>query len=321
MEVKYQIFVSSTFIDLEEERRSVIESIINLGHIPVGMEAFQASDDTQWDYIKRRIDDSDYYVVIVAERYGSELRGKSYTQMEYEYAVDHGGPVAAFLLEDGARKAWPSEKVEFAKKAKVDRFRKLCGRKMSKHWRNKDDLAVKVTLALSELTREKPRTGWVRASALPSANVLNEIASLSEEKRQMQVKLAEYEGSQKLRVPSDIAFRIQRWADQTIPDLLDYLPPEGTTPDSVIGAVTFILPFISLGADEGEISQLLSDYTNTAWADGDVEIDIFLRELAANDVIAFVEGNRPYDGAAPSKTYMPTQYGKTLVMHAQALGY
>ncbi|WP_376703412.1 DUF4062 domain-containing protein [Mesorhizobium sp. ISC25] len=70
-----------------DERRSVIEAVLNLGHIPVGMEAFQASDDTQWDYIKRRIDDSDYYVLIVAERYGSELKGKSYTQMEYEYAV------------------------------------------------------------------------------------------------------------------------------------------------------------------------------------------------------------------------------------------
>ncbi|MER8405665.1 DUF4062 domain-containing protein [Mesorhizobium sp. M1307] len=90
MDVEYQIFVSSTYADLVDERRSVIESVLNLGHIPVGMEAFQASDDTQWDYIKRRIDDSDYYVLIVAERYGSELKGKSYTQMEYEYAVAQG---------------------------------------------------------------------------------------------------------------------------------------------------------------------------------------------------------------------------------------
>lgn len=82
MDVKYQIFVSSTYADLVDERRSVIESVLNLGHIPVGMEAFQASDDTLWDYIKRRIDDSDYYVLIVAERYGLELKGKSYTQME-----------------------------------------------------------------------------------------------------------------------------------------------------------------------------------------------------------------------------------------------
>nr|WP_292407155.1 DUF4062 domain-containing protein [Mesorhizobium sp.] len=77
----------------------------------------QASDDTQWDYIKRRIDDSDYYVLIVAGRYGSELKGKSDTQMEYEYAVAQGVPTVAFLLEGGARKTWAPEKVEFEKKA------------------------------------------------------------------------------------------------------------------------------------------------------------------------------------------------------------
>ncbi|RWO36470.1 MAG: DUF4062 domain-containing protein [Mesorhizobium sp.] len=91
----------------------------------VGMAAFQASDDTQWDYIKRRIDDSDYYVLIVAERYGSELKGKSYTQMEYGYAVAQGVPTVAFLLEGGAPKTWAAEKVEFEKKAKLERFRKL----------------------------------------------------------------------------------------------------------------------------------------------------------------------------------------------------
>ncbi|RUV66765.1 MAG: DUF4062 domain-containing protein [Mesorhizobium sp.] len=39
MDVKYQIFVSSTYADLVDERRSVIEAVLNLGHIPVGMEA------------------------------------------------------------------------------------------------------------------------------------------------------------------------------------------------------------------------------------------------------------------------------------------
>ena len=38
MDVKYQVFLSSTFRDLEIERRIVIEQVLNLGHIPVGME-------------------------------------------------------------------------------------------------------------------------------------------------------------------------------------------------------------------------------------------------------------------------------------------
>ncbi|TPI17193.1 DUF4062 domain-containing protein [Mesorhizobium sp. B4-1-3] len=183
MDIKYQIFVSSTFVDLQDERRSVIEAILNMGHIPVGMEAFQASDDSQWDYIKRRIDESDYYVVVVAERYGSELRGKSYTQMEYEYAVKQHVPVAGLLLDGNTRKSWPSDKVEFEKKAKVEKFRQLCQKKTVKYWRGADDLGAKVQLALNELFRTKPRTGWVRADKVPSSSVLDELAKLSEERR------------------------------------------------------------------------------------------------------------------------------------------
>ena len=111
-DIKYQVFVSSTFEDLEDERRSAFESILNVDHIPVGMELFQAGTDDQWSYIKRRIDSCDYYFVIIAERYGSiGPGGKSYTQMEYEYAIENNIPVAAFLLDHKSRINWPNHKV------------------------------------------------------------------------------------------------------------------------------------------------------------------------------------------------------------------
>jgi hypothetical protein len=62
------------------------------------MELFPASDDTQWDLIKRVIKESDYYIVIVAGRYGSiGLDGFSYTEMEYDYAVGKGIPILGFV--------------------------------------------------------------------------------------------------------------------------------------------------------------------------------------------------------------------------------
>jgi hypothetical protein len=133
MEKKYQIFVSSTFEDLKEERRTVIERILNLDHIPVGMELFQAGDESQWAYIQQRISECDYYVVVVAERYGSEgPDGRSYTEMEYRFARDKGVPVAAFLLDEEARKSWPKQRVEFDKTDKLNSFRAHCSSKMCK---------------------------------------------------------------------------------------------------------------------------------------------------------------------------------------------
>lgn len=124
MDVKYQVFISSTYEDLQSARREVIEALMNLGHIPVGMENFQAGNQTQWEYIKKRIQQCDYYFVIVAERYGSEepQSQKSYTRLEYEFAIDNGIPVAGFLLSDEARQSWPSQHVEHMKLEQINSF-------------------------------------------------------------------------------------------------------------------------------------------------------------------------------------------------------
>src|SRR5229473_917212 len=101
MDKRYQVFVCSTFSDLQEERQEVMQALLELDCIPAGMELFPAADEDQWTLIKRVIDDCDYYMVIIAGRYGSiGPNGKSYTQMEYEYAIDSRKPVVAFLHSD-----------------------------------------------------------------------------------------------------------------------------------------------------------------------------------------------------------------------------
>ncbi|MEJ8764206.1 DUF4062 domain-containing protein, partial [Phocaeicola sp. HCN-40430] len=99
MDKKYQVFVSSTYEDLQEERKKVMEALLQMNCFPVGMEYFNASDDSQWEVIKSLIRECDYYVLIVAGRYGSieEESGKSYTQKEFEYAVEQGVPVISFV--------------------------------------------------------------------------------------------------------------------------------------------------------------------------------------------------------------------------------
>ena len=43
MEKKYQVFVSSTYEDLQEERKKVMEALLQMNCFPVGMEYFNAS--------------------------------------------------------------------------------------------------------------------------------------------------------------------------------------------------------------------------------------------------------------------------------------
>ncbi|WP_420830026.1 DUF4062 domain-containing protein [Croceicoccus hydrothermalis] len=79
--VRYQVFVSSTFTDLKEERAEVIQAPWEMDCIPTGMEAFVASNEDQWSGIQKVIDESDYYVLIIGGRYGSlTSEGISYTE-------------------------------------------------------------------------------------------------------------------------------------------------------------------------------------------------------------------------------------------------
>src|SRR4030067_399075 len=98
MEKRYQVFVSSTFNDLQDERQEVMQALLELDCIPSGMELFPAANEDQWTLIKKVIDDCDYYIVVVGGRYGSiGPSGISYTEMEYRYALEKDRPIIAFL--------------------------------------------------------------------------------------------------------------------------------------------------------------------------------------------------------------------------------
>src|SRR5215469_7151069 len=99
-ERRYQVLVSSTFKDLEQERQKVLQAILEMRAFPSGMEMFPSADDEQWEFIKREIDSSDYYILVVAGKYGSSSpAGTSYTEQEYDYAVAAKKPVLSFLFK------------------------------------------------------------------------------------------------------------------------------------------------------------------------------------------------------------------------------
>lgn len=181
MNTKYQVFVSSTYKDLLEERQEVMQALLELDCIPVGMELFPAADDDQWTLIKGLIDDCDYYVLIVGGRYGSTHdSGISYTQMEYEYALKKGIPIISFLPKDSENiPIGKAEKNEEGKK-KLDEFKNLVQQKMCRFWADPKDLGSQVSRSLVKLIKSNPRSGWVKADNLPSADATKELLELRE---------------------------------------------------------------------------------------------------------------------------------------------
>lgn len=194
MDKKYQVFVSSTYEDLQEERKKVMEALLQMNCFPVGMEYFNASDESQWDVIKSLIDECDYYVLIIAGRYGSveESSGKSFTQKEYEYALSKGVPTIAFIHKDVS--TLPKKKTESDRsiEAMLDAFKEDVKKHLCKFWESSDSLASQVVLSLTQLIKTKPRTGWVRADQI-SGESSKEILRLKEQIELLNNKIKEVE--------------------------------------------------------------------------------------------------------------------------------
>lgn len=173
MERKYQVFISSTYEDLKTERQAAISCLLDLNCIPVGMEQFPASSLSQWEYIKKMIDMSDYYLLIVAGKYGSidPEENISYTEKEYRYAIHKKMPILAFLHKN--IDSLPAIKVGATdeERERVKNFHntvKEAGRLVD-FYSNEDELKYKIAMAMPKIINDAPMPGWVRADQAEKA--------------------------------------------------------------------------------------------------------------------------------------------------------
>lgn len=192
---KYQVFVSATFADLHDERQAVTWEILKAGHIPVGMENFSAEPDRGWKVINRTLETTDYYILIIAGRYGTidEALGISWTEREYRRAMELSIPVLAFVRD---KKFISGDQMDTDEKAK-----KLAGliadinkTWLRESWTTSDDLRARISLALLKRISEDeadacPRPGWYRGSQLPSPATMDEMGKLSAENRALREEI------------------------------------------------------------------------------------------------------------------------------------
>lgn len=176
MKKKYQVFVSSTYSDLKEERRAVMQCLLEMNCIPVGMEQFPASGMNQMDYIRMMLDDCDYYVLILAGRYGSlDTDGIGFTEKEYDYAISHNIPVMSFVIEDIGKLTNDKCESKAALRRKLEAFRKkVCASKLVKFYSNLGSLTTAVAVSLNRCIQDYPAVGWVRGNSVDETDDIEE---------------------------------------------------------------------------------------------------------------------------------------------------
>lgn len=151
------------------------------------MEAFVASNESQWDVIRRVIDECDYYILIIGGRYGSVTSdGVSYTEKEYRYAKQLKIPVLAFVHASPENIAAGKSERDEALRLKLEAFRsEVMAEHPVRSWSSPSELGGLVSRSLVRETKINPRPGWIRNDGSSPIALLEQINALTEENRQL----------------------------------------------------------------------------------------------------------------------------------------
>lgn len=238
MDRRYQVFVSSTFLDLKDERAAIISALLNMEAMPAGMELFPAADDDAWTLIQQVIRESDYYLLVIGGRYGEidSASNLSYTEKEFDYALSLEKPVMAFLHSDPGSIAFDKSEQDEQAREKLTAFReKVESHKHVKYWEGAKDLAGLVALSFPKLQRAHPAVGWVRGDVQTSTESLEELNVLRKrlEEAERQLNAARKgpppgteglaQGHDKIRVPVKMSVVVEDRDNYHRPEIQSYV--------------------------------------------------------------------------------------------------
>ena len=113
MKITPEVFVSSTWEDLNDCRSAILANFPRLDILYRGMELFGARTPLPKDAMLAEVRACDLFIGIVGHRYGSEDPGDlcSYTELEYREAMTCKIPVLIFLVDNKSVQI-PPEHVE-----------------------------------------------------------------------------------------------------------------------------------------------------------------------------------------------------------------
>ena len=165
----YTVFVSSTFEDMKDIRAAVLGMLYSTeDFMPIGMENFTASDSSQLDYIRERLNDTDIYVLLLGGRYGTLTPGgdRSYTHEEYEMAkANPDVRVLSFVCDHPENLPGERRWEDDEERDKLRKFTEEVENSMVKLWTvdaSPEKIAIDVFQSVVKVKETETLRGWIR---------------------------------------------------------------------------------------------------------------------------------------------------------------
>ena len=196
MEKKLQIFISSTYLDLKEERQSAVEAVLSTGHIPAGMELFSAGNESQLEVIKRWINDSDIFLLILGGRYGSieNNSNKSYIQLEFEYALELNKPLFSLVISNNYLDSKVSKSgksvLELDNSNKYNVFKNVVTSNLVEFFNDNKDIQLAIHKTIRDFENRYEFDGWISGKNLQNTTeLIKQNSQLLQENAELREKV------------------------------------------------------------------------------------------------------------------------------------
>jgi WD40 repeat protein len=176
-----RVYLSSTYGDLKDHRRAVVDELHRAGYEVRAMEYYPAADDEPKNFSIKDVATCDVYVGIFADRYGYVPRGEqlSITEQEHNEAVRCLIPRLIFFVRPDHR--WPDRFVDTGESAaKLKALKDKLGEQRTRlEFTTPEDLAAKVLASLQALTPGKRPLQHVGKRAIPFTGRKAELERLT----------------------------------------------------------------------------------------------------------------------------------------------
>ena len=149
-----KVFLSSTYLDLIEHRKAVVNALRTMGEEVDHMEIFGARDEEPTKASLDELDKCDVLVGIYAYRYGTVPKGSkvSVTEQEYLYAMSKKTPILVFVVNEDFD--WPPKKMDESL-TKIKKFKaKATSEHTPEYFTSPDNLASKVLASIGRIPRK-----------------------------------------------------------------------------------------------------------------------------------------------------------------------
>jgi internalin A len=158
-----KVFVSSTYVDLKDHRRQVIDQLRRAGYHVDPMEDWTSDADEPTRFSVERLRGCAACVLLVGFRRGfvPPEQARSITQLEYDRATDRGIDVLPFLLDEHVT-AWPAEYDDRGRDPGLQAWRDHLGLHHGVQRFTPDSGSIDVLAALSRWTARRHERDRVR---------------------------------------------------------------------------------------------------------------------------------------------------------------